>query len=123
MVPLWERDLGNTPGLSGRGVAGLLSSGRIKRLSLDGTGVSDEVIGGWPAENSLETLNLNHTRLGPSAAETLRGFAGLRSAFVVKTGIPIDAVARWRAARPGCLVHDGRQRPGGTAVDPAAESP
>ena len=116
-------NLGNTPGLTGRGVKPLLTSGRIKRLYLDRTGVNDEVIGGWPVENSLEMLNLNHTRLGPNAAETLRGFAGLRSAFVVQAGISTDAVAKWRAARPGCLVYDGRERPGGSQGDPAADSP
>lgn len=116
-------NLGNTPGLTGRGIASLLASGRLKRLYLDRTALSEEVIGGWPAENPLEMLNVNHTRLGPAAAETLQAFPGLRSAFVVKAGIPIDVVVKWRAARPGCLVYDGRERSGDGADDPAAESP
>jgi len=122
-VALESLNLGNTSGLTGVGVAQLLSTSRIKRLYLDRTGLSDEVIAGWPVENSLEMLNLNHTRLGLPAAARLREFRGLRSVFVVQAGIPIEEVAKWRAARPDCLVYDGRERPQGASTKQPDKSP
>ena len=116
-------NLGNMSGLTGRGVAGLLARGRIKRLYLDHTSVSDEVIGAWPVENSLQMLNLNHTHLGTAAVERLQEFSTLRSAFVVQAGLSTDAVVAWRTARPGCLVYDGRERADGSPERPAVESP
>lgn len=106
-------NVGDTPGLTGRGLERLLTSGRFKRLYLDRTGVTDEVVSGWPVENALEMLNVNHTGLGPAAAGSLSGFETLRSAFVAGTKISLEAVAKWRTARPSCLVYDGRERPGG----------
>ena len=116
-------NLGNTAALTGVGVAQLLSTGRIKRLYLDRTGLSDEVIAGWPVKNSLEMLNVNHTRLGLPAASRLREFRGLRSVFVVQAGISIEAVSKWRAARPDCLVYDGRERPRGASTKQSEGSP
>ena len=116
-------NLGNMSGLTGRGVAGLLARGRIKRLYLDHTSVSEEVIEAWPVENSLQMLNLNHTHLGTAAARTLQEFPTLKSVFVVQAGLATDAVAAWRRARPNCLVYDGRERPGGSPERPAVESP
>ena len=116
-------NLGNTSGLTGAGVAGLLSSGRIKRLYLDRTGLSDEAIALWPVKNSLEMLNVNHTRLGVPAAARLREFRGLRSVFVVQSGLSIEEVAKWRAARPDCLVYDGRERPQGVSAKQPDRSP
>lgn len=106
-------NVGDTPGLTGQGLDRLLTSGRFKRLYLDRTGVTDKVVTGWPVENVLEMLNVNHTGLGPAAAGSLSKFETLRSAFVVGTKIPPEAVAKWRTTRPSCLVYDGRERPGG----------
>ncbi|GIT28418.1 MAG: hypothetical protein Ct9H300mP1_04640 [Planctomycetaceae bacterium] len=106
-------NVGDTPGLTGQGLDRLLTSGRFKRLYLDRTGVTDKVVTGWPVENVLEMLNVNHTGLGPPAAGSLSKFETLRSAFVVGTKIPPEAVAKWRTTRPSCLVYDGRERPGG----------
>ncbi len=104
-------NLGNTAGLTGEGVAGLLSTGRIKRLYLDRTALSDSVVAGWPVKNLLEMLNVNHTRLGTKSALRLREFSKLQSVFVVEVGIAVGEVATWRVARPDCLVYDGRERP------------
>jgi hypothetical protein len=116
-------NLGNTAALTGVGVAQLLSTGRIKRLYLDRTGLSDEVIAGWSVKNSLEMLNVNHTRLGLRAASRLREFRGLRSVFVVQAGISIEEVSKWRVARPDCLVYDGRERPQGASTKQPNKSP
>jgi hypothetical protein len=104
-------NLGNSAGLTGDGVAGLLGRGRIKRLYLDRTALSDSVVEGWPVTNSLEMLNVNHTRLGTKSALRLREFAGLKSVFAVEAGIAAGEVATWRVARPECLIYDGRERP------------
>ena len=105
-------NVGDTPGLTGRGLDRLLTSDRFKRLYLDRTGVTDKVVTGWPANNGLEMLNVNQTGLGAVAAGSLSKFETLRSAFVVGTKISPEAVAKWRMARPSCLVYDGRERPG-----------
>ena len=113
MGTLESLNVGDTPGLTGQGLDRLLTSDRFKRLYLDRTGVTDNVVTGWPVENELEMLNVNHTGLGPAASGSLSKFETLRSAFVVGTKIPPEAVAKWRTARPSCLVYDGRERPGG----------
>jgi len=105
-------NVGDTPGLTGQGLDRLLTSDRFKRLYLDRTGVTDKVVTGWPVNNALEMLNVNQTGLGSAAAGAMSKFQTLRSAFVVGTKISPEAVAKWRMARPSCLVYDGRERPG-----------
>lgn len=104
-------NLGKSAAVTGAGVAGLLAAGRLKRLYLDHTGLTDAALLSWPTENSLQMINLNHTSLGDPAAKALGHWRGLKSVFVVDTRISVEATGRLRSSLPECIVFDGRDGP------------
>lgn len=110
-------NLGGSAAVTGVGVAGLLAAGRLKRLYLDHTGLTDAELSSWPIENPLQMLNVNHTSLGDSTAKVLGRWRGLKSVFVVDTKIGVEATGRLRSSLPECLVFDGR-----SVLPPAAKA-
>ena len=97
-------NLGDNPAITGRGLAPLIAAGRLKRLYLDGTKISDAALLEISVKSSLEVLILNRTPITDAAIPSLKRMTSLKSLFVVGTGLSPAGREKLGTALPGCVI-------------------
>jgi hypothetical protein len=101
---LEELNLAGCQQITGRGLAELAGLRRLEWLGLDATGIDDDALRhlvGLP----LKCLSLNWTGLGDAALGWLERIAPLSDLHMLGTRISSAQIERFRASRPGCVVH------------------
>ena len=99
-------DLTNSK-VTDQGIASIMKLGNLKKLILEGTGISVNGARNLRDLSKLEYLNLIRVKLDDSFVDVLISMTNLREVYLFETELSEEAVNRLKTARPKMFVNAG----------------